>query len=86
MIDLVDRRLLFRRLHESGCFVIPNPGDVGSARMLVQLGFPALAATSSGFAWTPGRRDTGVTLLETLAHLRAVAHGVEGHGDRRPLP
>ena len=41
---------VFRRLHESGCFVIPNPWDVGSARLLTRLGFPALATTSSGFA------------------------------------
>jgi 2-methylisocitrate lyase-like PEP mutase family enzyme len=63
-------------LHESGCFVIPNPWDIGSARLLVQLGFPALATTSSGFAWSLGRRDNDVSLDEALIHLRAVAHGV----------
>jgi methylisocitrate lyase len=72
-----DRRQVFRRLHESGCFVIPNPWDVGSARMLAQLGFPALATTSSGFAWTLGRADNHVTLEETLAHLRAISGAVE---------
>jgi len=66
----------FRRLHESGCFVIPNPWDVGSARLLEQLGFRALATTSSGFAWSLGRPDNGVPLEPTLAHLRAIAHGV----------
>jgi 2-methylisocitrate lyase-like PEP mutase family enzyme len=68
---------VFRRLHESGCFVIPNPWDLGSARLLTQFGFPALATTSSGFAWSMGRRDNGVSLQETLRHLRAIAHGVE---------
>lgn len=63
----------FRELHRSGCFVMPNPWDGGSARLLEQLGFPALATTSSGFAWSMGRRDNGVTLEETLAHLRLVA-------------
>jgi 2-methylisocitrate lyase-like PEP mutase family enzyme len=67
----------FRRLHESGCFVIPNPWDVGSARMLVQLGFPALATTSCGFAWSLGRRDNHVTLDDALAHFRSMAGSVE---------
>lgn len=67
----------FRQLHESGCFVIPNPWDAGSARLLEQLRFPALATTSSGFAWTLGRRDNQVTLDEALAHFRAVAAAVE---------
>jgi 2-methylisocitrate lyase-like PEP mutase family enzyme len=67
----------FRRLHESGCFVIPNPWDIGSARVLVQLGFPALATTSSGFAWTLGRADNNVTLDEALAHFRALSHAVD---------
>lgn len=67
----------FRRLHRSGCFVIPNPWDAGSARLLAQLGFKALATTSSGFAWTMARADNRVTLEETLAHLQAVARSVE---------
>jgi 2-methylisocitrate lyase-like PEP mutase family enzyme len=67
----------FHRLHQSGCFVIPNPWDLGSARLLVQLGFPALATTSSGFAWSLGRPDNCVTLEEALAHLRAISGGVE---------
>ncbi|MDB4881817.1 MAG: 2-methylisocitrate lyase [Gemmatimonadetes bacterium] len=66
----------FRLLHESGCFVIPNPWDVGSARLLEQLGFPALATTSSGFAWTLGRPDNSVTLDELLAHLCDVSAAV----------
>jgi len=67
----------FRRLHESGCFVIPNPYDVGSAHLLEQLGFSALATSSAGFAWTLGRRDNGVSLDEALAHFAAVAAAVK---------
>ena len=52
MTEPSDRRRTFRELHESGCFVIPNPWDLGSARYLAALGFKALATTSSGFAWT----------------------------------
>jgi methylisocitrate lyase len=66
----------FRQLHESGCFVIPNPWDLGSARLLEQLGFPALATTSSGFAWSLGRPDNHVSLDEVLSHFRAIAQGV----------
>ena len=55
---------------------MPNPWDVGSARLLAQLGFPALATTSAGLAWSLGRRDNHVSLEETLAHLRAISHGV----------
>jgi 2-methylisocitrate lyase-like PEP mutase family enzyme len=72
-----DRVATFRDLHASGCFVIPNPWDVGSARTLVRLGFRALATTSSGFAWTLGRSDNTVSLEEALAHLRAIAGSVE---------
>jgi 2-methylisocitrate lyase-like PEP mutase family enzyme len=71
-----ERRATFRELHRSGCFVIPNPWDVGSARLLVQLGFPALATTSSGFAWSLGRRDNGVSLDEALGHFQAIADNV----------
>ncbi len=67
----------FHRLHESGCFVMPNPWDLGSARMLVGLGFPAVATTSAGFAWSVGKPDYGVTLAQMLDHLRAIASGVE---------
>lgn len=67
----------FHRLHATGCFVMPNPWDIGSARLLAGLGFPALATTSSGFAWTRGRPDNGVTLDEALDHLRTLAASVE---------
>ncbi len=77
MPDPAGRPRVFRELHQSGCFVIPNPWDVGSARLLAQLGFKALATTSSGFAWSLGRADNRVSLEEALAHLRAVAASVQ---------
>jgi len=77
MTQLTDRRRAFRKLHESGCFLVPNPWDLGSARLLAQLGFPALATTSSGFAWSLGRPDSHVSLDATLAHFRSISHGVE---------
>ncbi len=67
----------FRRLHESGCFVIPNPWDCGSAIYLEKLGFKALASTSAGFAWSQGSRDNDVTLDELLTHLKALADAVK---------
>ncbi len=67
------KRAEFRRLHEKGCFVIPNPWDIGSARYLQHLGFKALATTSSGAAWTLGLADNGVGLDGMLAHLRQLA-------------
>jgi 2-methylisocitrate lyase-like PEP mutase family enzyme len=72
-----DRVHAFRQLHQSGCFVIPNPWDLGSARVLTQLGFQALATTSSGFAWSMGRADNHVSLEQSLAHFRSIAHGVD---------
>src|SRR3989454_3229893 len=77
MTQPTDRSRMFRQLHESGCFLVPNPWDLGSARLLAQLGFRALATTSSGFAWSLGRPDNHVSLEATLAHLRAISHGVE---------
>jgi len=64
-----DRYAVFRQLHQSGCFVIPNPWDIGSARMLTYLGFKALATTSSGFAWSRARADNHVERDTVLAHL-----------------
>ena len=65
----------FHRLHASGCFILPNPWDVGSAVYLESLGFKALASTSGGFAFSKGLPDgaTAVSLDLTLAHLREVA-------------
>jgi 2-methylisocitrate lyase-like PEP mutase family enzyme len=76
MSESTDRCRVFRELHQSGCFVIPNPWDIGSACLLAGLGFPALATTSSGFAWSIGRSDNHVSLDEALAHLRGVAERV----------
>ena len=65
-----DKRAAFRQLHESGCFVLPNPWDIGSARLLQHLGFKALASTSSGYAWSTGRPDNGVGVDDVIDHLR----------------
>jgi 2-methylisocitrate lyase-like PEP mutase family enzyme len=77
------KRQAFRLLHQSGCFVIPNPWDIGSARMLQSMGFKALATTSSGFAWSHGHPDNGITLDMALAHLAemAAASGVPINAD-----
>ena len=77
MISTNDRRKIFRQLHESGCFVIPNPWDLGSARLLARLGFRALATTSSGIAWSMGASDNHVPLEAMLAHLRSISNGVD---------
>jgi len=77
MTRSTDRSSVFRTLHESGCFVIPNPWDVGTARYLAMLGFKALATTSSGFAWSLGRSDNRVTLEEALAHFQSIALSVD---------
>jgi 2-methylisocitrate lyase-like PEP mutase family enzyme len=70
MPSIADKRRDFRALHENGCFVIPNPWDVGSARYLAHLGFKALASTSAGFAFSQGYPDRAVPLDKVLAHLR----------------
>jgi len=67
----------FQALHAGEPFVIPNPWDAGSAKVLAKLGFKALATTSSGFAFTLGRRDGDVTVDEVVEHTRAVAAAVE---------
>ena len=76
-----DRRKAFRALHERGCFVIPNPWDVGSARYLQQLGFPALATTSAGFAFSQGLPDSGngdvLSRDRNLAYIASIAGAVD---------
>src|SRR5438067_3834495 len=67
-----ERAAAFRALHEGEPFLIPNPWDAGSARVLEALGFKALATTSSGFAFTVGRLDGAVTLDEVAAHVSSV--------------
>src|SRR5215217_8364399 len=77
MISTKSRITTFHQLHQSGCFVIPNPWDAGSARALVALGFKALATTSAGHAWAAGRPDHGVQLEPLLAHLRDICGSVD---------
>jgi len=67
--SIADKRRAFHKLHEAGCFAIPNPWDIGSARFLQGLGFKALATTSSGFAWSHGHRDGGMSRDRVLDHL-----------------
>lgn len=77
MTTYIQRTAAFQRLHQAGCFVIPNPWDLGSARALVQFGFPALATTSSGFAWSVGRSDNDGLLEDALTHFKELAEGVD---------
>lgn len=76
-MSLADKRRTFRALHQSGCFVIPNPWNVGTARYLQGLGFKALATTSSGYAHSIGYSDGDVTLEMALAHCREIAEAVD---------
>ncbi|MCW5627464.1 MAG: isocitrate lyase/phosphoenolpyruvate mutase family protein [Rhodoferax sp.] len=72
-----DKRRAFQQLHAAGCFAIPNPWDVGSARYLQSLGFQALASTSAGFAWSKGLADNGVSRDAVLGHLRELVEAVD---------
>jgi 2-methylisocitrate lyase-like PEP mutase family enzyme len=76
-VTTADKRATFRKMHESGCFIIPNPYDVGSAKALQHLGFKALASTSAGFAWAIGKSDNHVTLDEKCEHLAAICAAVD---------
>ncbi len=71
------RRARFRALHQSGCFLIPNPWDAGSARWLQSQGCVALASTSAGMAWSMARPDNRVGLEDVLAHLRQLVGATE---------
>ncbi len=71
------KRAAFRTLHEQGCFLLPNPWDVGSARLLQHLGFRALASTSAGYAWTTGRPDNAVAVEDVLEHLTLLCAAVD---------
>jgi 2-methylisocitrate lyase-like PEP mutase family enzyme len=79
MSTAADKRRIFRRLHEAGCFVIPNPWDVGTARYLQHLGFPALATTSAGAAFAMGRPDSdrAVSCDAMLEHVRTLAEATD---------
>jgi len=68
--SIADKRRAFHELHKTGCFLLPNPWDIGSARFLASLGFKALASTSSGFAWSQGRADGATWRDRVLEHLR----------------
>ncbi|MBS0445780.1 MAG: isocitrate lyase/phosphoenolpyruvate mutase family protein [Proteobacteria bacterium] len=75
--SIADKRRTFRQLHETGCFIIPNPWDIGSARYLQGMGFKALAPTSSGFAWSTGHADNAITRDMALAHLHEIVDATD---------
>jgi 2-methylisocitrate lyase-like PEP mutase family enzyme len=77
MPTTAEKRKTFKALHASGCFVIPNPWDVGTARYLQQLGFKALATTSAGFAWSRGAADGGKPGTSRVTREMALAHMAE---------
>ncbi|MEW5978327.1 MAG: isocitrate lyase/phosphoenolpyruvate mutase family protein [Acidobacteriota bacterium] len=79
MKSIEDRRASFAKLHESGCFVIPNPWDIGTARYLSHLGFRALATTSAGFQFTRGQADTvwGLPRDVALTHIREIVNATD---------
>jgi 2-methylisocitrate lyase-like PEP mutase family enzyme len=77
MTDLKAKRAAFRALHEKGCFVLPNPWDIGSVRRLEKLGFVALASTSAGMAWALGLEDGDVSLDDALRHLRQLCDSTD---------
>jgi 2-methylisocitrate lyase-like PEP mutase family enzyme len=75
--SVADKRRAFHRLHESGCFVIPNPWDPGSARFLQSIGFKAIATTSAGFAWSKARPDNGATRDMVIGHLHEMVEATD---------
>jgi 2-methylisocitrate lyase-like PEP mutase family enzyme len=77
MTTVEEKRARFRRLHESGFFVMPNAWDAGSARRLAKLGFPAIASTSAGAAWALGKTDGDLSLREVLDHLMRLVEAVD---------
>src|SRR3954454_5730057 len=76
-VTTADKRAAFRKLHESGCFILPNPVDVGSAKALQHLGFKALASSSAGFAWTLGKPDYHVTVDDVCQHLATLSSTID---------
>src|SRR6202041_4200398 len=75
--SIADKRRAFHRLHQDGCFVLPNPWDVGSARYLQTLGFKALATTSSGFGCAHGHRDGAMSRDRVLDHLTEMVEATD---------
>jgi 2-methylisocitrate lyase-like PEP mutase family enzyme len=76
-VSTQDKRAAFRKLHETGCFVLPNPWDVGSAKALAHLGFKAIASTSAGYAWSIGHSDNRVTVDDVCGHLTVLCNAVD---------
>lgn len=76
-LKIAQKRKVFRQLHRSGCFVMPNPWDAGSAKALAQMGFKALATTSSGHAWSCGHADGNMSRADVLDHLRYMVEAVD---------
>ena len=76
-ITTAEKRATFREMHETGCFVLPNPWDIGSARALAHIGFKAIASTSAGFAWSIGKADNRVTLDDVCEHLAELCGAVD---------
>jgi len=72
MAHVAEKRARFRRMHAAGCFVLPNPWDIGSLRRLEALGFEAVASTSAGLAWSLGKRDYELRCAEVLTHLASL--------------
>src|SRR5213596_3188954 len=77
MPTIAERRQSFRELHRGGCFAIPNPWDIGSARYLQHLGFKAIATTSAGFAFSRGLPDGAVRRDAMLAHIREIVEATD---------
>jgi 2-methylisocitrate lyase-like PEP mutase family enzyme len=77
MSATMERRKRFRAMHETGCFMLPSPWDVGTARMMQQLGFRAIATTSAGFAWSIGRPQYEITFDDVLEHLSSICEKVD---------
>src|ERR1700679_1892094 len=76
-VEVKAKQAIFREMHRVGCFVLPNPWDVGSVRRLERLGFKALATTSSGFAWSMGRDDGEMSRDEVLSHMRVISEATD---------
>ena len=76
-LQVAERRAAFRALHEDGCFLLPNPWDLGSARRLERMGYKAIASTSSGFAWSMGREDGDMSRDEVLGHLKMLCEATD---------
>jgi len=76
-VTTADKRATFRKMHENGCFILPNPFDIGTAKALQHLGFKAIASTSAGFAWTLGKADNHIAIDDVCNHLTALCAAVD---------